>query len=74
MPPLEQDIHDLSTEYFGKRKSINYTNPMFLLEAIKEEGWHGEGEEYLVAVLKRLGLWEKFLKNSRFYWWRKTDF
>jgi len=59
MPPLEQDQDDLRSGYFGKRKSITYTNPMFLLEAIKEEGWHGSGIEYLRAVSKRLGLSEK---------------
>jgi len=74
MPPLEQDIYDLSTGYFGKRKSIAYTNPMFLLEAVKEEGWHGEGAEYLVAVLKRLGLWEKFLKIPGFVGGEKQIF
>ena len=66
MPPLEQDMHDLSTGYFGKRKSIPYTNPMFLLEAVKEGGWHGEGVEYLRAVAKRLGLGKKFLKIPGF--------
>jgi len=67
MPPLEQDMDDLSSGYFRKRKSITYTNPMFLLEAVKEEGWHGEGVDYLRAVVKRLGLWKKFLKIPGFF-------
>jgi len=62
-PPLEHDMDDLRTGYFKKRKSITYTNPMFLLEAVKEKGWNGEGIEYLRAVTKRLGLWEKVLEN-----------
>jgi len=74
MPPLEQDMDDLSRGYFVKRKSIPYTNPMFLLEAVKEGGWHGEGAEYLVAVLKRLGLWEKFLKIPGFVGGEKQIF
>ncbi len=66
VPSLEQEQDDLRSGYFGKRKSIPYTNPMFLIEAIRKEGWHGEGVEYLRAVSKRLGLWEQFLKIRGF--------
>ncbi len=62
MPPLEQDEGDLRRGYFGKRKSITYTNPIFLIEAIRKEGWHGRGVEYLRAVSKQLGLFEQFYK------------
>jgi len=62
MPPLEQDQDDLRSRYFGKRKSITYTNPMFLIEAIRKEGWHGRGVEYLRKVSKQLGLFKQFYK------------
>jgi len=52
MSQLEQHMNGLSAGYFGKRKSKTYTNPMFLLEAIKEDRWHGEGIKYLRAVSK----------------------
>jgi len=66
MPPLEQDMDDLHSGYFGKRKSITYTNHSFLLDAVKENGWHGEGEKYMRAVAKRLGIWKKFLDTPGF--------
>lgn len=66
MPPLEEDMDYLKTGYFGKRKSLSYTNPMFLLEAIKEEGWNGKGEKYLRAVAKQLGIWQKMLDTRGF--------
>jgi len=62
VPPLEQDQDDLRSGHFGKRKSIPYTNPMFLIGAIRKEGWHGEGVEYLRRVSKQLGLFEQFYK------------
>ncbi len=62
MPPLEQDQDDLRSGYFGKRRSFTFTNPIFLIEAIRKEGWHGRGEEYLRAVSKQLGLFEQFFK------------
>ena len=60
IPQLEQEMDDLRVGRFGKRKSRQYTNPLRLLEAIKEEGWHGKGVEYLRKVSKQLGLFEKF--------------
>lgn len=66
MSPLEQDMDDLHRGYFGKRKSFTYTNHSFFLEAVKENGWQGEGEEYMRAVAKRLGIWEKFLNTKGF--------
>jgi len=66
MPPLEKHMDYLRTGYFGERKSRSYTNPILLLEAIKEEGWNGEGEKYLRAVAKRLGIWQKMLDTRGF--------
>ncbi len=63
MPPLEQDMDDLHIGYFGKRKSFTYTNHSFLLNAVKEKGWNGDGIVYIRKVLKRLGLWEKVLES-----------
>lgn len=62
MSQLEQETDDLRVGHFGKRKSITYTNPIFLLEAIKEEGWNGKGVEYLRKVSKQLGLFKQFFK------------
>jgi len=61
--PLEQDMDDLYFGNLGKRKSITYTNPSLLLEAIKEEGWHGKGNKYFRGLTKTLGLWEEFTKD-----------
>ena len=66
MPPLEQDIDDLQSGYFGKRKSFTYTNHSFFLNAVKEKGWQGEGEKYMRDVAKRFGIPGKFVNTGIF--------
>ena len=69
MPPLEQDIEDLTSGYFGSRKSIPYTNPTFLLEAIKDEGWHRVllFKEKARIMKKKYGHFKGYLSNERIW-------
>jgi len=69
MPPLEQDLDDLTSGYFRFRKSINYTNPMFLLQSIKKKGWHKEPtfNELQKIMFKKWGHIKGYLSYPKFW-------